>query len=79
MKIENPEIWGFGLMATPQFDPGDAGYVAASSGNIISPHGDAGDVGGYGYIAPGIIEPSPWSVLGGFAILAFGAWLLLKR
>jgi len=77
MEIENSQAWGFGAMATPQFDSGDPGYVSQSQATYDSSH-DAGDLT-FAQATPGIIEPTPAAVLGPLVILAIGAWLLLKR
>jgi len=75
--MNNGNSWGFGAMATPQFDSGDPGYVSQAQAAYDSSH-DAGDVT-YAQSQSGIIEPTPAAVIGPMVVLAIGAWLLLKR
>jgi hypothetical protein len=74
MQINN---FGFGAMATPQFDSGDPGYVSQAQATYDSSH-DAGDLT-FAQSTGGIIEATPGTVIGGFALLAIAAWFLLKR
>jgi hypothetical protein len=73
--MNNGNLWGFGAMATPNLDPGDIGYVSPAQATYDSSH-DAGDL----TFAQSLTTEQKQAVgIGAIALVAIGAWLLLKR